>query len=186
MFTNQLFEKAQMRYNCAIGTIEEMLAVAGKVDQDFISNLHNDFDILVQYTLLKIVVAKGSLSQNESKFIDDITSEYDVLFLFDSYEDIDYDWEYVATYMGFEKAQHLLNRVASRANEHVNYFLKVLADVHLANPNKNYYDALYKCLFDIALYFDELNDAATEKHVVEQTINECFVEPWKRVQANLK
>lgn len=186
MFTNQLFEKAQTRYNYAISTIEEMLALAGKVDQDFISNLHNDFDILVQYTLLTMVVKKGSLSQKEAKFIDDITSEYDVLFLFDSYEDVDYDWEYVATYMGFDKAQHLLNRVASRANEHVTGCLKVLTEVHLANSNKNYYDALYKCLLDIALCFDELNDAATEKHAVEQALNECFVEPWKRMQANLK
>lgn len=189
MSTQELFDKAQVRYRYARSLVGEMIDLVRKDKPNFDSkSSYDQFDILVQFVLLKIALADGRFLEIEGEFIDQITDGYDVLFLFDSVDDVDYNWSFVGAYMDIHQVEFLVNKVEKLANEHILAFIDLFAEVDLLNSNKNYIKQLFECIRDVALAFIMCDGDATDSEVARavNVVSEYLIEPWQAKQYKIK
>lgn len=189
MSTQELFDGAQERYRYARHLVDEMIDFVKKDHPNFNEKEAIDqFDIIVQFILLKIALADGKFLEIEGEFIDQITDNYDVLFLFDSVDDTEYNWSFVGAYMGLSHVHFLVNKVEKRANEHIRAFIDLFAEVDLKDTSKTYIDELLKCIRDIALAFILCDGNGTDREVeiAVNSVREYLTEPWLANQYKLK
>ena len=189
MSTQELFDKAQERYRYARRLVGEMIEIVRKDQPNFNSkSSYDQLDIIVQFILLKIALADGKFLEIEGEFIDQITDSYDVLFLFDSVDDMDYDWSFAGAYMDFHHVEFLVNKVEKLANEHILAFSDLFAVIDLVDRSKNYVKELYDCIRDVALAFIMCDGSASENEIetAVNVVSEYLTEPWLAKQYKLK
>ena len=189
MNTQNLFDYAEQRYKHARNLIAEMTKLVQENQPSFKErSAYCQFDIMVQFILLNIALADGKFSEIEGEFIDEITESYDVLFLFDSDDDTDYDWSFVGAYMTLEHAEYLVNTVKKRAIEHIQSFICVFAEAELLDNGRKYFDELFKCIKDIASAFIMCDGNATKKEIelAVNVVRQYFTNPWLTQQNKLK
>ena len=188
MSTQELFDQAQERYRYARSLIAEMVELAQKNQPSFDERAaYCQFDMIVQYILLKVALADGEFSEIEGEFIDQITDSYDILLLLGDY-DPDYDWSFVGAYMAFDKVVRIVNMVEKCANEHMLAFSQMFAEIDLMEPNKNYVKELYECIKDVASAFIMADGHATKKEIemAVSVVRECLTDPWLAQQRKIK
>ena len=188
MSTQDLFDKAQECYRRAQSLIGDMIEFAKKEQPNFdTKSAYAQFDIIVQFILLKVALADGKFLEIEGEFIDQITDSYDILFLFDSHDE-DYDWSFAGAFMTFEQVEKLVGKVEKLANEHIMEFSEMFSEIDLKDRSKVYVKELYDCIKDVASYFIMADGNATSKEIetAVKVVRECLTEPWLSKQKKLK
>ena len=188
MTTQDLFDRAEARYKHARAIIADMIEYVHRGQPDFDARAaYCQFDIIVQFILLKVALADGKFLEIEGEFIDRITDSYDILLLFDNHDD-DYNWSFAGAFMDFEQVEFLVNKVEQLASNHIFAFSEMFAEVDLVERSKNYIQELYHCIKDIATCFIMADGQSTKREIeiAVQVVRECLTEPWLAKQRKLK
>ncbi|MCH5156759.1 MAG: hypothetical protein J1G02_02650 [Clostridiales bacterium] len=181
MNTQELFDNAQDRYVYARELVTRMVDFATQSNIEVnLKDAYDQLDIVVQYILLKIAVADGKFLEIEGEFMDNITDSYDLLYLFDSYYDTDYDWSFVGAYLNFEHVIFLLDKIDQLAIGHIRAFSDLFAEIDMLDSSVNYGKELYECIRDIALAFImcDGNAADRELKIAVDVVSEYLTTPW--------
>ena len=181
MNTQELFDNAQDRYVYARELVTRMVDFAAQSNIEVnLKDAYDQLDIVVQYILLKIAVADGKFLEIEGEFMDNITDSYDLLYLFDSYYDTDYDWSFVGAYLNFEHVIFLLDKIDQLAIGHIRAFSDLFAEIDMLDSSVNYGKELYECIRDIALAFImcDGNAADRELKIAVDVVSEYLTTPW--------
>ena len=188
MSTQQLFDRAVDRYRQARSLISDMIEVVHSNQPDFnAQNAYFQFDIIVQYILLKTALADGKFLEIEGEFIDQITDSYDILQLFDRHDE-EYNWSFAGALMSFEQVESIVSKVEKLAYEHILAFSDIFAEVDLKDHSKNYMGEIYHCIKDIASAFIMADGCATQREIeiAVNVVRECLTGPWLAKQNKLK
>lgn len=176
MSTQELFDFAQVRYRQARNLISDKIELIRKNYPDFnAKDSYFQFDIIVQYILLRVALADGKFLEIEGEFIDQITDSYDILQLFDRH-DANYNWSFAGALMTFQQIQSLVNRVEKLAKEHILAFSDLLAEMERVDGGKECIQQILQCINDIASAFIMADGNATAKEVEIATnvVQECL------------
>ena len=188
MTTQELFDLAQKRYRYASSLVTDMVEFIRKEQPEFKAiNSYCQFDMIVQYILLKVALADGKFLEIEGEFIDQITDTYDILQLFDKHDD-QYNWSFAGALMNYEQVASLISKVEKLANEHIFAFADLFAEVDLKDRSKNYIQEIYHSIKDIASAFI-MADGTSSPEEVEIAVNvvrDCLTGPWLTKQKKLK
>ena len=188
MTAQELFDFAETRYRHAVDLVTEMIQFVQNERQSFDTTYsYFQFDVIMQFILLKVALADGKFLEIEGAFIDQITDNYDILQLFDKHDDR-YNWSFAGANLTFEQVENIVNKVEKRATEHIYAFSDLFAEIDLLDSSKNYVKELFECIRDVATAFIKADGNATKKEI-ETTVNvvrECLTEPWLAKQRKLK
>lgn len=180
MNIQELFDKASKIYDHSIGLVNVMSEAVKSAMPDFEANSARcQFDIILQYVLLRTALADGKFEPVEGEFIDKITDSYDILRLFKDLPE-GLNWRSIAENASISDIASIIDVVGDLAKEHMEVFAQVFA---LLDASSNGIDEL-KLLSDdivaIAACFSFLDDNGTneESQALTDTLNECLLKPW--------
>lgn len=187
MDSNNLFEKAVRRYDQARDLLGELGAHVLKQNSKFkIKDIFCEFDILLQYVLLKVALADGEFLPIEGEFIDKITDSYDVLSLF-SDNDTNMNWAWVGANLQLRHIEYVVRKVEKLAAKYIADFAQFFAVADAEIPNRDYESQLVSCLNDIAVYFVMCDGKSDKMEIVAivEVVRQCLVNPLLAYKSQL-
>ena len=188
MSTQAIFDYAQERYRHACSLVTEMIEFIQNYQPNFnAKKSYFQFDVIVQYVLLKVALADGKFLEIEGEFIDQITDNFDILSLFGDY-DPNFDWRFVGAFIDFEQVVKIVNRVEKLAQDHIKTFCEMFAEADLLDHSKNYVAEICECIKDVASAFilADRSSSSKEVEVAVDVVRRCLVEPWLSTQNKLR
>lgn len=179
----ELYAKACDRYNDSIDLLTAMSECVCAVKPDYDSQFARcQFDIILQYTLLRAAIADGKFTAIEGRFIDEITCTYDILHLFDNVPD-GMGWEWLAEHSGYKDIVAMIDVLQKRAENHMEFFCSTFAIVDAFTSEFDELQMLIENISAIAIYFVNLDGVVTEDEQknIADAIVECLNDPWVNV-----
>lgn len=187
MNCEQLFENATCRYNQARALLGEMCVYVSRRNPKFeVTNILCEFDILVQYVLLKVALADGKFLPIEGAFIDQITDSYDILRLFSDNE-TKMKWAWAGANLRFSDIEFVVGKVEKLADGYIADFAQFFAVVDAEIPTRNYASELVSCLNDIAVSFVRCDGKGDKMEIVAivEVVRQCLVNPLLAYKSQL-
>lgn len=185
MTSQQLFDNAYARYLQARQLISEMCDKAAALNLDYpVKTAFCQFDIIVQYVLLRVALADGEFSEIEGEFVDKLTDSYDVLSLFDA-DPSEYRWGFAGANLKFDQIKNVIDKVEQLARCHMKQFVHTFALVDDAS-SEDYVKQLCAYVKDVAAAFILSDKRGSRSEIVtaHQTVNEWLLKPWLAFQQN--
>lgn len=182
MTTQELFDQAVQQYNDIIAVINRMSQlVVDHVNKDFDARIARaKFDVLLQYTLLRVAIADGKLLPVEGEFIDKITDTCDVLRLVPDFPK-DANWTWIAKNVGFDDLLTLVAIVEEVAKEHMSHFADMFAIIDKADTEHDCLNEIAPRVCVIASLFILIDGERDEKevHTTAEVVYKYLVGPWQ-------
>lgn len=177
--SQEYFDNAYQNYNNALALIEKLWASA--TDGQGVDALKKQFDVIVQYVLLKVAIADGNFSEIEGVFLDNLTDNLKILHLFGLGGD-EYNWQFAALNLQMRQIQAVIGEVEKSAHEPMFTFAKTIAPVV---AHTDCLDRLFQHVKNIAACFIlcDGNGTVREVEVASDTVVRCLVNPWKNAAA---
>ncbi len=140
------------------------------------------FDMIVQYVLLRVGIADGGLCASEGTFIDNITDHYDILELFDGGGDDDFNWEFAGLNLLTGQVRLLADKLKKVAMPQIENFPQCFA--RMKEPaRQDLLNKLVSELKEIIACFVLCDGFAKKQEVVaaQAMIHECLIRPWQNL-----
>lgn len=183
MTSQQLFDGAYSEYLQARDIIAEMCGKAETMGLNYpVKTAFCQFDIIVQYVLLRIALADGKFTEIEGEFIDKLTDSYDVLSLFGA-DESDRKWGFAGANLTFEQIKRVIDKVEQLAHCHMRQFVHTFALVD-GQTSEDYIQELCRLVKNVAGAFilADKHGSRSEIVVAHQTVRECLLKPWLNFQ----
>ena len=185
--SQKIFEKALEKYDSAVHFVEKMSAVVEAFLPDFDRDTaHALFDIILQYTLLRVALADGKFLPIEGAFIDRITSRTDIINLMEDVPE-EVTWQWLGEHEPLAHIEKIIDALDEVAKTHMNYFAQVFAILDSSTEGDEL-QTLCDYIFEIATCFGCIDGEGTpaEAGALMKTINDCLVEPWMKTYEKYK
>ena len=177
-----IYEKAVEKYNAAINYVNKMSAVVEVFLPDFQRDTaHALFDVILQYTLLRVALADGKFLPIEGAFIDSITSRFDIINLMDDVPE-GANWRWLSENEPLAHIEKIIDALGEVAKSHMEYFAEVFAILDSSTEGD---ELQHTCdyIFEIATCFSCIDGEGTpaEARALLATVNDCLVDPWMKI-----
>ncbi len=181
MTAQEYFDKAQYHYDRCIKFINAMSQKMLETKSDFKDNIaRTEFDMILQYVLLRTALADGKFYKVEGQFIDKITDNYDIINLF---KDVPkgLNWEWIAVNQSIDKIKGVVDELKPLADKYIEDFIKWFAKLDARDTEFDLLEILVKELGEICTCFVFCDGARAEGEVevAGRTVGEILYAPWK-------
>lgn len=170
------FDKAYDNYTEALALIEEVCA-SDKRNAHNVEQLRRQFDVIVQYVLLKVAIADGEFSEIEGAFIDNLTDNMKILHLLGLGGD-EYNWQFAGIHLHLWQIETVIDKVEKLAYAPMFDFAKKFAPVA---AHTDCLDKLFGYVKTIAACFILCDGNGTQREVAAalDVVQRCLVNPWQ-------
>ncbi len=186
--SQKLFDDAVKYYNATISAINVMSEAVQKAMPQFTPEVARcQFDIILQYTLLKVAVADGKFEPVEGEFIDKITDSFDIIRLF---EDVPagMNWQWLANNAPISDIAKIIDQAGELAKQHMEAFAQVFAVLDACSEKVDELSLVCEGLMMIAACFSFLDGkgADSEASALADVITENVMTPWQQMLQRAK
>ena len=181
MTAQQCFEKAKQHYDRCLKFIDKMSSNIKKNVPEFRSAIaRTEFDIILQYILLRTALADGSFKEIEGEFIDKITVNFDIITLF---RDVPkgLNWKWIGANQSIKNIENVINELRPRADEYIEDFINWFSMLDQEDKEFDLLEILCKEIGEICVcfVFCDGKRAKGEIEVAGRTVAEVLSAPWK-------
>ncbi len=181
MTVQECFKKAKYHYDRCLKFIDKMSENVMLAVPDFKSLIaKNEFDIILQYVLLRTALADGSFKEIEGEFIDSITKNFDILSLF---KDLPkgFNWKWIGANQKIKNIEEVIDQLKPKADEYIDDFIKWFAALDQLDTRFDLLEILCKEIGEICVCFVLCDGtrAVGEIEVAGRTVAEVLSVPWK-------
>lgn len=186
--SQKLFDDAVKYYNATISAINVMSEAVQKAMPKFTPEVARcQFDIILQYTLLKVAIADGKFEPIEGEFIDKITDSFDIIRLF---EDVPagMNWQWLANNASISDIAKIIDQAGELARQHMEAFAQVFAVLDACSEKVDELSLICEGIMMIAACFSFLDGegANSEASALARVITENIVAPWNEMMKKAK
>ncbi|MBQ7340439.1 MAG: hypothetical protein IJW43_06265 [Clostridia bacterium] len=189
MTSQERFDVAEKRYANCIKFIDAMSKHIQKARPDFKEDIaKGEFDIILQYILLRTALADGKFKAVEGEFIDKIVDNYEILKLYGDKLKEGTTWQWIGEKADLTLIKGVVNELRPKAEKFMDDFINWFSALDLDDKEfdllailKNEVDAICENF----LYCDGESDEE-EKWTALQTVAEVLAVPWKLKMAGFE
>ncbi len=181
MTVQELFEKAKYHYDRCLKFIDKMSENIQKSIPEFNASIAKmEFDIILQYVLLRTALADGAFKEIEGEFIDKITDNFDIITLFKGVPE-GFNWKWIGANEPLNSVRGVVNELKPRADEYIEDFINWFSALDEADTNFDLLEILTKEIGEICtcFVFCDGRRAEGEIEVAGRTVAEVLSAPWK-------
>ena len=181
MTLQECFNQAKYSYDRALKFIDAMSVNLKKIKPDFDGETAKyEFDIILQYVLLRTALADGKFLSSEGMFIDSITDNFDILYLFDDVPDT-LGWKWIAENQSLNKIEQVINGLRGLADRYIVDFISWFSALDVIEKEFDLLEILTHEMTKICVNFVYCDGdrAEDEVEVASRTVAEILSVPWK-------
>ena len=178
--SQKLFDKAVEIYDSSIALVNTMSnAVKSSFPEFEPKNARCQFDIILQYALLRVALADGKFEPVEGDFIDKITDSYDILMLFKDLPE-GLNWRWLADNAPLSDIEAIIDDAGELAKMHMEVFAQVFALLDASSDGIDELKILSDGIVAIAACFSFLDGKGTEEEseAISKVMRESLLNPW--------
>lgn len=182
MTSQERFDVAEKRYENCLKFIDAMSKNIQKIRPEFKESIaKGEFDIILQYILLRTALADGKFNVKEGEFIDKIVNNYEILKLYGKELKEGTTWQWIASKGELSNVKGIVNELRPKAERFIDDFIAWFSALDAADEKFDLL-AILKNEVDVIcenfLYCDGESDEE-EKWTALQMVSEVLAVPWK-------
>lgn len=188
----QCYDQACVVYEKAKGIVNDLTKKAQEVEKEFNGDIAmRQFDLIAQAVMLNIAVLDGKFNDLEKTFISNITEYSDILLVVNKAmkesnpEWVDVTWDVIDALTPENKVKFAFI-CADTVHKFANEFTFFFSIVDYIDEERNYYDELLECLFNLITFISAVDEGgfdpeagATEENIRGlNVLKVLFADTW--------